>query len=116
MSDTAEADSLILQFDPFEGDFGMPSDKVFSNKMVIARKPGPCAHCGLEIQKGERVRSQSSKFDGELMAHRWCALCCEAMVLSFADFDEDDEYTPPWEVYELRSGLARKQTEASNAG
>ena len=115
MIDAAEADSLILEFDPFEGDFGMPDDIVFSNKMVVARKPGPCAHCGLEIVKGERVRSQSSKFDGELMSHRWCALCCGAMVLSFRESDEEDE-VDPWEAYELRSGLAKKQTEASNAG
>ena len=59
-------DDLILSFDPFEGDFGTPGDKVFTNRMVIARKPGPCSHCDMEIAKGERVRRQTSKFDGDL--------------------------------------------------
>lgn len=67
----ADTDDLILDFDPFEGDFGTPGDKVFSNRMVIARKPGPCSHCGTEITKGERIRRQNSKFDGGLMTHRW---------------------------------------------
>ena len=106
-ADTTQADVLILGFDPFEGDFGMPGDKVFSNKMVVARKPGPCAHCDLEIQKGERVRSQSSKFDGELMSHRWCALCCDAMAAYYAQMGDDDRADLP--DYELRSGLGRKQ-------
>lgn len=100
-------DELILSFDPFEGDFGEQSDKVLTNKMVVARKEGPCAHCGLQIQKGERVRSQSSKFDGQLMSHRWCALCCAAMVLYFPD--DDDEDSEVGAEYEARSGLAQKQ-------
>ena len=73
-------DQQILDFDPFEGDFGSPGDKVFTKRMVVARKPGPCSHCKAEIVKGERVRRQVSKFDGELMTHRWCALCCAAMA------------------------------------
>lgn len=101
-------DDLVLEFDTFEGDFGTPGDKVFSNRMVIARKPGPCSHCGTEITKGERVRRQTSKFDGELMTHRWCALCCGAMANYYAELDDDDRDGLP--DYELRSGLvARKQ-------
>lgn len=84
-------DDKILAFDPFEGDFGVPGDRVFSNRMVIARKIGPCTHCGTEIKGGERVRRQTSKFDGELMSHRWCSLCCSAMASSYEeDLDNDD--------------------------
>ena len=97
-------DQEILEFDPFEGDFGMPGDKVFTNRMAVARKPGPCSCCGAEIVKGERVRRQVSKFDGELMTHRWCALCCKAM----ADYEEQlcDEDRDTLPDYELRAAQA----------
>lgn len=106
------SDDLILSFDPFEGDFGAPGDKVFSNAMVVARKPGPCSHCGLEICTGERVRRQTSKADGELMAHRWCALCCAAMAAYDTQLEDDERDELP--DYELRSGLAGKQEGAQH--
>ena len=57
------------------------------------------------------MRSQSGKFDGKLMSHRWCALCCAAMVLAEVDPDEfgDGADEEPWAAYEARSGLADKQ-------
>lgn len=109
-----ESDQSILDFDPFEGDFGAPGDRVLTNKMVVARKEGPCAHCALTIKRGERVRRQTGLFDGELMTHRWCALCCQAMAAYYGDGDggsedDDDEDTQdPGAMYEARSriGLA----------
>jgi predicted nucleic acid-binding Zn ribbon protein len=103
---TQSTDDAVLSFDPFEGDFGIPGDKIFSNRMAIARKPGPCSHCGTDIAKGERIRRQTSKFDGELMTHRWCALCCTAMAsydTEACDADRDD-----LPEYEKRSGLATR--------
>lgn len=102
-------DTTILTFNPFEGDFGAPGDKVFSNRMCIARKPGPCSHCGGEIAKGERIRRQSSKFDGELMVHRWCALCCSTMATYDAELEDDDRDDIP--EYEKRSGRAAMATQ-----
>lgn len=96
-------DELTLSFDPFEGDFGAPGDKVLTNRMVIARKPGPCSHCATAIQKGERIRRQTSKFDGELMTHRWCALCCTAMASYEAESEDDERDGLP--EYEKRSSL-----------
>lgn len=105
---TQEKDALILEFDPFEGDFGDSGDCVLQNKMVLARKEGPCAHCGSQIKKGERVRSQQSKFDGQLMSHRWCAACCDAMATYYpADDDEDGEIGVE---YEARSQIANRVT------
>ena len=103
------ADQQILDFDPFEGDFGMPGDKVFTNKMVVARKPGPCSHCEAEIVKGERVRRQVSKFDGELMTHRWCALCCKAM----AEYEDQlcDENRDELPDFEYRRAITRAAAE-----
>ncbi|WP_426304061.1 hypothetical protein ACN9MJ_13685 [Acidovorax facilis] len=107
MSADHNIDTLKLQFDPFEGDFGTPGDKVFSNRMVIARKPGPCSHCGTAIAKGERIRRQESKFDGELMTHRWCALCCMAMATYDSELEADGDDLP---TYEQRSRLAERTT------
>lgn len=106
------SNDLILSFDPFEGDFGAPGDTVFSNAMVVARKPGPCSHCGLEICKGERVRRQTSKFDGELMTHRWCALCCAAMAAYEAQTEDEERDELP--DYEMRGGLSSKAREGGS--
>jgi predicted nucleic acid-binding Zn ribbon protein len=108
MNTDTEKDDLILEFDPFEGDFGGQDDRVFRNQMVVARKEGPCAHCGTLIKKGERVRSQQSKFDGQLMSHRWCAACCDAMATYYpADDDEEGEIGVE---YEARSQRANRMT------
>jgi hypothetical protein len=95
-------DDAVLSFDPFEGDFGDQGDVVFLNRMVVARKPGPCSHCGSEIQKGERVRRQTSKFDGALMTHRWCHQCCCAMATYDSDLEEGD-----LPEYERRATIAK---------
>ena len=104
-------EELALQFNPFDGDFGAPGDTTLSDKMVTARKEGPCSHCGHTICKGERVRSMSAKFDGQLMSYRWCALCCAAMVKCQADEEDDsgdNDQAPAWEEYEARAGLTQR--------
>jgi hypothetical protein len=91
-------DELILMFDPFDGDFGSQGDKVLSDKMVTGRKPHTCTHCDGPISIGERHRSRSERIDGNLMAHRWCAACCDLMARSVeGDCDAD-------EIYEERLG------------
>jgi hypothetical protein len=108
-----------LAFNPFDGDFGAPGDTTLSNKMVTARKTGPCSHCGCTICKGERIRSMSAKFDGTLMHYRWCSLCCAAMAKCLADEEHDesdDEQPPPWEEYEARAGLAKRTAQAAKQG
>ena len=111
MDANPEIEDAALAFNPFEDDFGDQSDRVLSNKFVTTRKPGPCSHCGFEINKGERARSMSAKFDGQLMAYRWCALCCAAMAKCAADDDEEDSGAEPaWADYEHRAALAKKAT------
>lgn len=107
-------DELILAFDPFEGDFGAPGDRVFSNRMVNARKPGACSHCGQQIVKGERVRRQTSKFDGELMSHRWCAKCCAAMASYDTELEDEDSDDLP--EYELRARAAIAKATGQKGG
>lgn len=83
-----ENDAKILEFDPFQGDFGDQSDKVLKDKMGVARKAGECSNCSQQIQRGERVRLMTARFDGQLMNYRWCPLCCAAMALGVDGGDE----------------------------
>lgn len=78
-------ESDVLKYYPFDGDFGEQGDRTFSDKMVNARKAGPCFECRETIQPGERIRRMSSLFEGEMHTARWCNKCCEAMALSWTD-------------------------------
>lgn len=73
------ADACLDWF-PFADDFGGPGDRVLQDKVTTARKAGPCFDCMQPINPGDRIRTLSAKFDGELRRYRWCALCCEAMA------------------------------------
>lgn len=84
-----------LHFNPFEGDFGEPGDRVLSDAMVKARKPYHCSHCGGPVVIGELHRARTDVICGDLMRWRWCALCCEAMVKQMDDGDDSD--TLPFE-------------------
>lgn len=92
MSDFDEDE--CLRVDPFAGDFGDPGDRVLRNRIVTARKSGPCQDCAQTIVPGERVRSLAAVFDGDVRSYRWCALCCAAMTA-----DDDGE------AMEARIGL-----------
>lgn len=96
LSPLAEDD--VIACDPFEGDFGEPGDRTLKDKMVNARKTGPCHLCGQQIEPGERVRSRTDVFEGEIMSFRWCNACCHAMALSWTDDGK---------AWEHRASLAR---------
>ncbi|MDH1253047.1 hypothetical protein N5C67_10320 [Comamonas thiooxydans] len=112
-----EIENATLSFNPFDGDFGEPGDTVLSNKMVVARKEGPCSHCGSLIFKGERVRSMSAKF-GDFMRYRWCASCCDVMAAVYLhdEADEDDEdAADPLAVWESRAANRAAQAVQGHA-
>ena len=90
-------DDEVLSFDPFEGDLGAPGDKVLKNKIALARKAGECSNCTQQIERGERVRMMTARFDGQLMSYRWCSFCCAAMLKSY---DDDGQ------AYEDRAAIA----------
>jgi hypothetical protein len=93
-----------LDFNPFEGDFGDQGDKTLTDTMVKARKPHFCSHCAGDIAVGELHRSRADIADGEFMRWRWCALCCEAMVLELVGQDDDGDEPYP---FERRHNIAR---------
>jgi hypothetical protein len=78
--EAASKEDDCLHWFPFADDFGAPGDRVLEDKVVTARKAGACFDCTRPINPGERIRTMSAKFDGELRRYRWCALCCEAMA------------------------------------
>ena len=88
----------VLACEPFEGDFGEPGDRTLKDKMVNARKPGPCHLCRQEIKPRERVRTRADVSYGKIMTYRWCNSCCHAMALSWTDDGE---------AWEHRASLAR---------
>ena len=88
-----------LQTNPFEGDFGGPGDRTLKDKIVTARKTGPCSLCRQDIQNGERIRIKAAIFDGALMHYRWCSKCCAAMAASWHDDGK---------AWEARARLARR--------
>ena len=75
----------VLMLNPFDGDFGCPGDKVFSDKIGVARKQNECHTCGGTISVGEKIRMQRSLFDGAFATYRWCTACCCAMADSWVD-------------------------------
>lgn len=86
-----EAFDDALDFDLFEGDFGMPGGTELSNKIVTSRGEYKCHICSGTISKGEIHRATTWVFDGELMPYRCCNDCCKAMVASVnGDYEEND--------------------------
>lgn len=102
-------ESAVLSCNPFDGDYGGSGaiDRVLKDRMVTARKPGPCHLCLGTIKPGERARSRAEVYDGELMSFRWCEKCCRAMAKSL----EDDG-----DAYEARAEIgARRQRKSKEA-
>ncbi|WP_444891761.1 hypothetical protein ACJJIE_00175 (plasmid) [Microbulbifer sp. TRSA001] len=76
----------VLHYNPFEGDFGSPSDRRLKDKIVTARAAAKSCHCcSGPINPGERSRVWVDIFDGKLMEFRWCFDCCEAMAAWWKD-------------------------------
>jgi hypothetical protein len=76
-------EDMLMEVDPFEGDFGDQSDQIFTDKFVTARKEHECSCCGKLIVCGERYRSMTGRFDGELMGHKFRIARLKAMALEF---------------------------------
>lgn len=81
-------ESACLDVNPFEGDFGEPSDRVLQDKIVTTRKPAMCGCCRGVTEVGERTRSIKAIFDGQMMSYRFCSECCHAMARMWDDDGE----------------------------
>ena len=83
---TAQQEADCLAYDPFQGDES--DERILSDKIVTARKEGPCCICGETIRAGERVRRQAAIVDGAMFSCRCCEACCIAMALNWTDGGE----------------------------
>jgi hypothetical protein len=75
---TEEEIKMILSFDPFAGDEG--TLKKLEDKIVVSRKHNRCSNCFRNGKAGDPERVIKDIFDGEFQSHRYCALCCCAML------------------------------------
>lgn len=81
--------AAALLYNPYEGDFGSPGDRILENKIVVAAKDHDGCHiCGATIVKGERHRLQVDVSEGKILRNRWCAACCAAMFIAHLDAGE----------------------------
>lgn len=67
MAHTTEDD--LLSVDPFDGDFG--EGTVLSDRMVVGRKVYSCFFTGQAIEKGERHRCLTERYEGILKTFRF---------------------------------------------
>lgn len=80
-----ENEEDILCYNPFDGDFGSPGDRILKDRLVVANKEHVCFLCKKEIKKGSINRVRADISDGEFMHFRWCQECCGAMAMSWTD-------------------------------
>lgn len=80
------SDRDVLAYDMFSADRDS-NVRVFSDRMVVARKRHECIVCLGDVQPGERHRARREKNRdlGIVMTFRACAACCEAMAQSWFD-------------------------------
>ena len=86
--DTVTPDSLeaaskwerdVLDYDPFAGDKDDGGYRTLRDRIITARKSGPCAEWGEQVAPGTRVRAMTAVGDGHVATTRSCHACCEAM-------------------------------------
>lgn len=81
---TAEQERLCLNYDPFAGDRD-GGIRMLSDRIVTARKRGPCCICFEDIVPQERIRRQTAIVDNRICSCRMCEPCCIAMAESWED-------------------------------
>lgn len=109
---TAFDEPECLNYYPFEGDFGEPSDRILEDKIVTTRKPALCCMCLGQASPGTRSRVLKAIFEGELRRYRWCGECCAAMV-AFQKLLESDDETPEIDPLSVRYQLADQRKDAA---
>lgn len=78
----------VLDYDPFDGDFGDGTEHSIANEIRVAKRGGKCWQCGGPIQKGEVVRVFKIADSEGIYGGRCCRACCDAMAVR--DLDEGE--------------------------
>ncbi len=70
-----------LSLDPFEGGKGDDPYRIIRDRIVTARKGGPCVLCLQDIVPGMRIRARTDLSpEVGMRTFRFCTPCCEAMA------------------------------------
>lgn len=102
---TVEALKPALSYYPFEGDFGMPTDRTLRDQIVLTSKDHQesCHICRANIPSETPSRVMVVKWsdDSGVAQYRWCYDCCVAMLLYSMDdhgYAMDKRYAISWIV------------------
>lgn len=82
-------DNPVLVYNLFEGD--RDSDvTLFSNRMLVTRKPHTCVICQETIPAKTRVRAQTERDNDDrvVMTFYVCPICCDAIRACVCDGDD----------------------------
>ena len=89
---TREWAESVATFDPFAGDFGDGSERTLDDRLVIARRRGPCrghdGECKAGVAKGEITRVIRMVDGDGFYGGRICVRCLDAAYAE--DHGEDD--------------------------
>ena len=89
---TKQQEAACLMVNWFDGDFGVPGDRILKNKFVTGRIVSVCSECKGDIQPKERAHVLVGMFDGSPMSYRWCNNCClKALEESGVNYEGDDD-------------------------
>lgn len=71
---------LVLEYDPFDGDFGDGSERTLTDEIRVAKRRGECRECGETITAGQLTRVIKKVDSDGFYGGRCCELCCNAMA------------------------------------
>lgn len=76
----------VLDYDPFGGDQGDPSDYALRDVIVeCCAKAGTCHDCGQPFAVDTVIRKIETRDSDKIRTYKWCKACCDAMALSWTD-------------------------------
>lgn len=95
---TAEWAEYVVTSDPFAGDFGDGSERTLEDRLVVAKRGGPCrgfdGPCERGVAKGDLVRVIRKVDSDGFFGGRLCPACLDADWRETQDEDAGEDETP----------------------
>ena len=102
----------VIDYDPFDGDFGDGSERTLTDEIRIAKRGGTCRECAQPVTKGMLVRVIKKADSEGFYGGRVCEPCCDAMATVSAahcgegdEGDEDEDGPDPYAAMDARHAL-----------
>lgn len=84
----------VVTSDPFDGDFGDGSGRTLEDRLVVAKRGGPCrgfaGPCGRGIAKGDLVRVIQKVDSDGFYGGRLCPSCLDAYWMEAHGSDDEE--------------------------